>query len=103
MSPSDLLGVAEGLRHPQPPRQVGRTTLLGLTASPPRGLGSRAPPRSRGDRPGALAPLLRDLLRLRCRSAPPLPGRRADALRRQRLPPGARTGRGADPPPELPP
>src|SRR6266545_4634711 len=31
MSPSDLLGVAEGLRHPQPPRQVGRTTLLGLT------------------------------------------------------------------------
>src|SRR4051794_13466186 len=34
MSPSDLLGVADGLRNHQPPRQVGRTTLLGLT---PRG------------------------------------------------------------------
>src|SRR5919197_2166607 len=32
MSPSDLLGVTEGLDTPQPPRQVGRTTLLGLTA-----------------------------------------------------------------------
>jgi hypothetical protein len=32
MSLSDLLGVADGLRNHQPPRQVGRTTLLGLTA-----------------------------------------------------------------------
>src|SRR5436309_15808939 len=39
MSPSDLLGVTDGLRNHQPPRQVGRTTLLGLTAS-----GRNAPP-----------------------------------------------------------
>ncbi|HZO95831.1 MAG TPA: class I SAM-dependent methyltransferase [Gaiellaceae bacterium] len=42
MSPSDLLGVADGLRNHQPPRQVGRTTLLGLTPSP--GSGPAGPP-----------------------------------------------------------
>src|SRR4051812_34863179 len=47
MSPSDLLGDADGLRNHQPPRQVGRTTLLGLTAS--------AKLRPREAPPGALA------------------------------------------------
>src|SRR4051812_15934405 len=47
MSPSDLLGVADGLRNHQPPRQVGRTTLLGLTARrllQPSGAGARLAP-----------------------------------------------------------
>src|SRR3954447_3422268 len=62
MSPSDLLGVADGLRNHQPPRQVGRTTLLGLT--------SRRSPRRRQAAP------TRMLLTRGCRSSRPSLSRR---------------------------